>query len=281
MRRALAEAETGRGAVEPNPMVGAVVVRDGRPIGIGHHERFGGPHAEVVALDRPARRPSRRDALRDARAVLPSRQDAAVHRRDPRGRDRPGRGGRRRSLSPGSPAAAWRPSRPRASRVEVGCEADAARELNAPYWKRLTTGRPYVTAKWAMTLDGKTAVASGDSRWISSDESRRRVHELRGRMDAILVGIGTVEADDPRLTVRPPGPRRPVRIVLDSSARLATGHRARPDRVRRPRPRRRDRPRPGRSTRPARRRRLRGARPSREPARSRSASCSTNSDAAG
>ena len=107
-------------------------------------------------------------------------------------------------------------------RVEVGCEADAARELNAPYWKRLTTGRPYVIAKWAMTLDGKTAVASGDSRWISSDESRRRVHELRGRMDAILVGVGTVEADDPRLTVRPPGPRRPARIVLDSSARLAT-----------------------------------------------------------
>ncbi len=72
-----------------------------------------------------------------------------------------------------------------------------------------------------MTLDGKTAVASGDSRWISSDDSRRRVHELRGRMDAIVVGIATVESDDPRLTVRPPGHRRPSRIVLDSSARLA------------------------------------------------------------
>jgi diaminohydroxyphosphoribosylaminopyrimidine deaminase/5-amino-6-(5-phosphoribosylamino)uracil reductase len=104
--------------------------------------------------------------------------------------------------------------------VAVGCEATAARELLAPYLKRVTTGLPFVTAKWAMTLDGKTAVAAGDSRWISSESSRRLVHELRGRMDAIVVGIGTVDADDPLLTARPPGPRCPVRIVLDSSARL-------------------------------------------------------------
>src|SRR5207302_1260078 len=96
----------------------------------------------------------------------------------------------------------------------------AARALNAPYLKRLTTGLPFVTAKWAMTLDGKTAVASGESRWISSEPARAVVHELRGRMDAIVIGIGTVEADDPLLTARPPGPRRPVRIVLDSAARL-------------------------------------------------------------
>ncbi len=84
----------------------------------------------------------------------------------------------------------------------------------------MTTGLPYVTAKWAMTLDGKTAVAGGDSRWISSEQSRRTAHELRGRMDAIVVGIGTVEADDPLLTARPPGPRCAARIVLDSSCRL-------------------------------------------------------------
>jgi diaminohydroxyphosphoribosylaminopyrimidine deaminase/5-amino-6-(5-phosphoribosylamino)uracil reductase len=105
--------------------------------------------------------------------------------------------------------------------VEIGCEAESARTLNAPYLKRRATGLPYVTAKWAMTLDGKSATAAGDSRWISSANSRSLVHELRGRVDAIVVGGGTVEADDPLLTARPPGPRCPVRVVLDSEARLS------------------------------------------------------------
>lgn len=219
MRLAIGEAGKGRGAVEPNPMVGAVVVRDGQPVGIGHHERFGGPHAEVFALQRAGasargatlyvtlepcchhgKTPPCTDAIVAAGI---GRVVAAVEDPFPRVA-----GGGRAALEAAGVA------------IEVGCEAEAARELNAPYWKRLTTGRPHVTAKWAMTLDGKTAAASGDSRWISSEESRRRVHELRGRMDAIIVGIGTVEADDPQLTVRPPGPRRPVRIILDSAARI-------------------------------------------------------------
>ena len=104
--------------------------------------------------------------------------------------------------------------------VELGLLGEEAIALNAPYLKRVITGRPYVIAKWAMTLDGKTAVASGASQWISSQESRGLVHELRGRMDAILVGIGTALADDPLLTARPAGPRVPLRIVLDSQARL-------------------------------------------------------------
>src|SRR5205814_10349644 len=99
-----------------------------------------------------------------------------------------------------------------------GCEKEA-RSQNAPYLKLLATGRPYVHAKWAMTLDGKIATRGGDSKWISNEAARRRVHELRGRMDAIVVGIGTVLADDPLLTARPPGPRTPMRIVLDSTAR--------------------------------------------------------------
>jgi diaminohydroxyphosphoribosylaminopyrimidine deaminase/5-amino-6-(5-phosphoribosylamino)uracil reductase len=104
--------------------------------------------------------------------------------------------------------------------VELGLQSSVAAELNAPYFKRVSTGLPYVTAKWAMTLDGKTAVASGDSQWISSPRSRSLVHQLRGRMDAILVGIRTILADDPQLTARPAGARTPVRIVLDSKALL-------------------------------------------------------------
>jgi diaminohydroxyphosphoribosylaminopyrimidine deaminase/5-amino-6-(5-phosphoribosylamino)uracil reductase len=104
--------------------------------------------------------------------------------------------------------------------VDIGIKEKEARQLNAPYLKLLRTGRPYVHAKWAMTLDGKIATRTGDSRWITSDVARHRVHDLRGRMDAIIVGIGTVLADDPRLTVRPPGPRVPTRIILDSGGRL-------------------------------------------------------------
>ena len=151
MRRALELAERGRGHVEPNPLVGAVVVREGNLVGEGWHQRYGGPHAEVHAL-----------------------------------------------------AAA----------------GDAARRLNAPYLKLLAAGRPYVHLKWAMTLDGKIATRTGDSKWISNEASRRRVHELRGRVDAVVVGIGTALADDPQLTARPPGPRTPARVVLDSHGRL-------------------------------------------------------------
>ena len=104
--------------------------------------------------------------------------------------------------------------------VEVGLMEAEARRLNAAYIKRVITGRPWVIAKWAMTLDGKLATRTGDSRWISSIESREIVHRLRGRVDAILIGRRTAEADDPLLTARPPGPRTATRIVLDSRASL-------------------------------------------------------------
>ncbi len=219
MRLALGEAAKGQGAVEPNPMVGAVLVRDGQPIALGHHERFGGPHAEIVALRRAG------ESARGATLYV-TLEPCCHHGKTPPCTDAIVAAGIARVVAAiGDPfpavnggglaalAAAGIPAR-------AGCLADEARELNAPYWKRLTSGRPYVVAKWAMTLDGKTAAASGDSRWISSEASRRRVHDLRGRMDAILVGIGTVVADDPQLTARPPGPRRPLRVVLDAAARL-------------------------------------------------------------
>ena len=106
--------------------------------------------------------------------------------------------------------------------VELGVGQADARRLNAPYLKLIETGRPWIIAKWAMTLDGKIASRTGSSRWVSNPESRRVVHTLRGRVDAIVVGRGTAQQDDPLLTARPPGPRIALRIVLDTQAALAS-----------------------------------------------------------
>jgi diaminohydroxyphosphoribosylaminopyrimidine deaminase/5-amino-6-(5-phosphoribosylamino)uracil reductase len=220
MQTALALAKRGRGWVEPNPLVGAVVVKEGRAVGSGHHERFGGPHAEIVALLEAGER--------TRGATLYVTLEPCCHS----GKTPPCTTA---ILAAGivRVVAAMRDPFPQVNghglaslesaglTVQAGCEAEAARFLNAPYLKRITTGLPYVTAKWAMTLDGKAAVRTGDSRWISSESSRRLVHELRGRMDAVVVGIGTVLADDPMLTARPEGPRSQTRVVLDSAAALS------------------------------------------------------------
>ncbi len=219
MQHALELAERGRGRVEPNPLVGAVVVRDGKLVGEGWHEQFAGPHAEVHALRQAGeaargatlyvtlepcchfgKTPPCTDAIRGAGVA-----HVVAAMRDP------------------FPEVAGKGISQLAAAgidVKVGVEETAARRLNAPYLKVITAGRPYVHAKWAMTLDGKIATSAGDSKWISNRASREIVHALRGRMDAIVVGIGTALADDPLLTARPPGPRTPVRIVLDSHARL-------------------------------------------------------------
>ncbi|MFW6107554.1 MAG: bifunctional diaminohydroxyphosphoribosylaminopyrimidine deaminase/5-amino-6-(5-phosphoribosylamino)uracil reductase RibD, partial [bacterium] len=220
MRRALRLARRGRGRVEPNPMVGCVVVRAGEVVGKGYHRRFGGPHAEVNAIadaggeieggtvyvtlepcSHTGKTPPCVDLLIEQQAAR-----VVVAMRDPFP-DVAGRGVRalrRAGIS-----------------VEVGVLEDEARELNAPYLKRVRTGRPYVIAKWAMTLDGKIATVSGDSKWITSDEARACAHRVRGRVDAVIVGIGTALADDPELTCRLARPRRvAARVVLDSEARL-------------------------------------------------------------
>jgi diaminohydroxyphosphoribosylaminopyrimidine deaminase / 5-amino-6-(5-phosphoribosylamino)uracil reductase len=219
MRAALAEAENGRGWVEPNPLVGAVVVKEGRCVGSGHHEKFGGPHAEVVALERAG-------ALASGATLYVTLEPCCHFGKTPPCTQAILAAGIVRVV------AALRDPFPQVSgkglaslesaglAVHSGCEEEPARFLNAPYLKRITTGLPYVTAKWAMTLDGKTAARTGDSRWISSEASRRLVHQLRGRMDAIVVGIGTVVVDDSLLTARPQGPRLQTRVVLDSTAAL-------------------------------------------------------------
>jgi diaminohydroxyphosphoribosylaminopyrimidine deaminase/5-amino-6-(5-phosphoribosylamino)uracil reductase len=215
MKRALELAERGRGYVEPNPLVGAVVVHDDRLVGEGWHQCYGEAHAEVNALSAAG------EAARGATLYV-TLEPCCHHGKTPPCTDAVLRAGVGRVVAAmadpfpqvaGQGAALLRAA---GVAVEIGVEEKEARRLNAPYLKLLATGRPYVHAKWAMTLDGKIATRTSDSKWISGDASRRRVHELRGRMDAIVIGRGTAEADDPLLTVRPPGPRSPVRVVLSS-----------------------------------------------------------------
>jgi len=219
MRRALQLAEHGRGFVEPNPLVGAVVVRDGKVVGEGCHQRFGDAHAEVHALAAAG------DAARGATLYV-TLEPCCHLGKTPPCTEAILRAGIQRvvaAMPDPFPAVAGKGTaqlRAAGIEVEVALLVTEAERLNAPYLKLLATGRPYVHAKWAMTLDGKICTRTGDSKWISNEASRRRVHELRGRMDAIVVGIGTVLADDPLLTARPPGARTATRIVLDSHARL-------------------------------------------------------------
>ena len=222
MQRALQLAARGRGWAEPNPLVGCVLLAGSggaaRVIGAGHHERFGGPHAEVNALADAAARghdpagatavvtlePCSHtgqtgpcaDALIDAKVA---RVVAAMTDPDPRVS---GRGFDR--------------LRAAGIDVQVGVEESAARALNAPFIKRLTTGLPFVTLKWAQTLDGATATSTGHSQWISGPASRRRVHELRARADVVMVGSGTFLTDKPRLNARDVAVRRVARRVVVS-----------------------------------------------------------------
>lgn len=220
MRRALELAARGEGRVEPNPMVGAVLVDDElNLLGEGFHERFGGPHAEISALQQAGDRA--------AGATLYVTLEPCCHhgKTPPCSRAVIAAGVKRVVAAMTDPAphvdgGGLAELRSAGIEVEVGLLAEEAAHLAAPFTKLFTTGLPWVHAKWAMTLDGKIASRTGASKWISSEPSRRIVHALRGRMDAIVVGFGTVTADDPLLTARPPGPRVAARIVIDSRAEL-------------------------------------------------------------
>ena len=220
MRHALTLAARGRGSVEPNPMVGAVVLDPaGNVVGEGWHQRFGEAHAEVNAFAQAGERAR-------GGTLLVTLEPCCHFGKTPPCTDAVLRSGVRRlviAMADPFPKVAGggvKILRGAGLDVSIGlCGAEAER-LNAPYLKLLRTGRPWVHLKWAMTLDGKIATPSGDSKWISGEESRARVHELRGRMDAIIVGRGTVVADDPLLTARPPGPRAATRVVLSASGNL-------------------------------------------------------------
>jgi diaminohydroxyphosphoribosylaminopyrimidine deaminase/5-amino-6-(5-phosphoribosylamino)uracil reductase len=214
MEQALELARRGEGLVEPNPMVGCVIARDGDIVGQGYHQRCGGPHAEVNALEDAG------DAARGA--TLYVTLEPCVHEgKTPPCAPRVTMSGVERVVaavgdpSPKVSGRGFQTIRDAGIRLDVGLCREPAILLNAPFFKRFGPGLPLVIAKWAMTADGKIATRAGDSRWISGDESRRRVHRLRGRVDAVMVGGGTARSDDPLLTCRDAERRRTAtRVVL-------------------------------------------------------------------
>jgi diaminohydroxyphosphoribosylaminopyrimidine deaminase/5-amino-6-(5-phosphoribosylamino)uracil reductase len=215
MRRALELARKAEGSVSPRPPVGAVIVSRGEIVGAGWTRSGQGRHAEVFALDAAGDRA--RGATMFVTLEPCAKQcgqlaiDAGIVRvvaamQDPN----PECDGRGFALLRNAGVA-----------VDIGLEGDAAAALIEPFTKWITTGRPFVTLKLAMSLDGKVAAPDGTSQWITGEEARAEVHDLRRRVDAVVVGAGTVEIDDPQLTFRTPGLEgtQPLRVVIDSSGR--------------------------------------------------------------
>ncbi|WP_339730211.1 bifunctional diaminohydroxyphosphoribosylaminopyrimidine deaminase/5-amino-6-(5-phosphoribosylamino)uracil reductase RibD [uncultured Gimesia sp.] len=221
MQRALDLASLGTGSVEPNPAVGSVIVDENlHLIGEGYHQQYGGPHAEIHALAmagnqakgatiyvtlEPCCHQGKTGPCSQA-IIQAGIKKAVIAMRDP---------------APHVDGGGIAELQQAGIEVELGLLELAAQKLVRPFVKRVTTGQPWVHAKWAMTLDGKIATRTGHSQWISNERSREFVHQLRGRMDAIIVGHQTAEKDDPLLTARPAGPRTPARIVVDSQATLS------------------------------------------------------------
>lgn len=214
LRRALQLAEKGRGWVSPNPLVGAVIVRDGQIVGEGYHAEFGGAHAEIVALRQAG------DRARDSTLYV-TLEPCCHYGKTPPCTDAIIRAGVRKvvvagidpnPLVNGKGLAALRRA---GIEVEVVDTMPRAQRLNRGYFHWIRTGLPFVTLKAAITLDGKIATVTGSSKWITSEPARRLAHRLRAEHDAILVGRGTLAKDDPELTVRHVSGPNPIRILLD------------------------------------------------------------------
>lgn len=215
MRRALALAEKGLYTTTPNPRVGCVATRGESVVGEGWHEKAGGAHAEVVALEQAG-------GAASGATLYVTLEPCSHHGRTPPCADLIAK----RKLS--RVVAAMRDPNPQAGhggerlaeagvRFEHGLMEDEARELNIGFVSRVTRGRPWVRMKIAATLDGRSALANGESQWITGAEARRDAHRWRARACAIVTGIGTVKADDPQLTVREiETPRQPLRVIVDS-----------------------------------------------------------------
>jgi len=219
MRMVLALAEKGRGQVSPNPMVGAVIVKGDEIIGKGYHSRYGGPHAEAIAI---ADAGPRADG-----AVLYVNLEPCVHfGRTPPCVEKISKARILRvviaikdpdRLVNGKGIEYLRRSH---IHVDVGLLEDEARELNQAYFKHRETGLPLIILKLATALDGKLATSTGDSRWITDEEARRYSHQLRTESDAVMVGIGTILKDNPQLTVRLVTGHNPLKVILDTKLRM-------------------------------------------------------------
>lgn len=218
MKRALTLARKGVGKTSPNPAVGCVIVKGGKIIGEGWHRKAGTPHAEAHALNMAG------ESARDA-DVYVTLEPCSHHGRTPPCSEALIRAGVKRVV------AGMADPNPLVNGTGLnmleqagigtvrGLLEDDCRAINRPFIKYVTSGLPYVISKSAMTLDGNIATATGDSRWISCEKSRRYAHELRRRCDAVLVGVDTVIIDDPQLTVRHVRGRNPLRVVVDTSLR--------------------------------------------------------------
>jgi diaminohydroxyphosphoribosylaminopyrimidine deaminase/5-amino-6-(5-phosphoribosylamino)uracil reductase len=224
LERALELAERGRGTTRPNPVVGAVVVRDGEVVGEGWHERAGGPHAEILALEAAGGR------AREATLYV-TLEPCAHHGRTPPCADAVVAAGVRRVVvgagDPDPRTDGQGIGRLREAGIEiVAAEPDLAaraRRQNEAFRTWASAGRPFVTYKAAVTIDGRVAASGGDARWVSGEDSRRRVHELRAASDAVAVGMGTARAENPLLTARDVDALRQPRRLAFGSGPLPEG----------------------------------------------------------
>ncbi|HEX9916723.1 MAG TPA: bifunctional diaminohydroxyphosphoribosylaminopyrimidine deaminase/5-amino-6-(5-phosphoribosylamino)uracil reductase RibD [candidate division Zixibacteria bacterium] len=219
MEMVLRLAKKGVGRTSPNPLVGAVIVKNGKIVGTGYHQKIGSPHAETNALKSAGKK--------GKGATLYVNLEPCSHfGRTPPCVDSIIRNGIREVIcatidpNPKVNGAGVKQLRQAGIKIKLGVLEDEARKLNEIYFKRITSGFPFVALKIVQTLDGKIATLDGDSKWISQKDSRRFVHSLRKQMDAVLVGVNTVIKDDPKLTTREVKGKNPLRIVLDSEGRI-------------------------------------------------------------
>lgn len=219
MNEALNLAKKGEGRTSPNPMVGAVIVKNGQIVGEGFHEKAGEPHAEINALKAAG------EAAKDATIYVTLEPCAHFGRTGPCADALINAKIKRAVVAmtdPNPKVAGKGVKKLQAAGIEVtlGVLEEKAKKLNEVFFKWITTGIPFVNLKTAMTLDGKIATKTGESKWITGEESRLKGHQLRNAVDGIIVGINTVAMDNPILTSRIAGGKNPIRIILDSKGQI-------------------------------------------------------------